>query len=77
MTLAVKAHVQVGLANPFLICNECKGKVRYWHNPDRCGDECDESFFNYPCGHVTGVTSICPSWGPVDGCKCGDPETHS
>lgn len=67
-------HVQVGFSNPFLICDECKGKVKYWHNPERCS--CDESFFNYPCEHSVGVTSICHTWSPVDGCECKNKETH-
>lgn len=74
MVVHTRTHVKVGFANPFLLCDRCKEKVPYWHNPDRCG--CDDSFFNYPCEHVAGVTSECPSWGPVDGCMCTNKETH-
>jgi hypothetical protein len=61
-------HTQVGLANPYLICGECKDKVRYWHNPERCN--CDVSFFNYPCEHTADLISTCPTWGPIYGCSC-------
>jgi hypothetical protein len=69
-------HVQIGFANPFLICNECKEKVPYWHDPNRCGPKCNDPFYNFPCEHTADVTSICPSWGPVDGCRCKNKETH-
>jgi hypothetical protein len=68
MTVLTEKHAHVGLANPFLICDECKKRVPYWHNPDRCG--CDEVFYNYPCGHSTVTTSICPTWAPAYGCIC-------
>jgi hypothetical protein len=63
-------HVQIGFANPYLKCEECSGKVRYWHNPDRCGCDAEKPFFNYPCEHTADVISTCPTWGPVDGCMC-------
>lgn len=66
-----QVHAKVGLANPYLICEQCKAKVPYWHNPDRCG--CDGEFFNHPCGHKAGTVSTCVSWGPVDGCTCETP----
>lgn len=76
MVVHVRSHVLVGFANPYLVCDECRGKVLYWHDDVRCGKECDESFFNYPCGHKAGITSTCFSWGPVDGCTCKNKETH-
>lgn len=64
-----RVHVQTEFANPFLVCRACREPVPAWHNPDHCG--CDESRSeNLPCGHASGVTSTCPSWGPVDGCQC-------
>ena len=69
-----RTHEYIGFANPFLVCDNCKEKVPYWHNDDRCG--CDNGTFNYPCEHKTGVTSLCYSWGPVDGCQCINKETH-
>ncbi len=70
-----RVHTQIGFANPYLMCDECGGRVPYWHNPDHCG--CDEGgFFNYPCEHQAGVTSKCYSWNPVTGCECINKETH-
>ena len=69
-----RVHTFIGFANPYLICDECKKSVRYWHNNARCG--CDDSFYNHPCEHRTSVTSKCPTWNPVDGCECTNKETH-
>lgn len=71
---STRTHTLVGFANPYLVCDECKASVRYWHNNDRCG--CDDSFFNHPCEHTAGVTSICFTWNPVDGCDCVDKVNH-
>lgn len=70
ITTHTRVHTQIGFANPYLICEneQCKKRVPYWHDPDRCG--CDGKSFNYPCEHTAGVISICMSWGPVDGCTC-------
>lgn len=73
LVMSSREHVLSGLANPYLVCDICKQKVPYWHNPERC---CSDDFYNYPCGHQAGATSICPSWSPVDGCICKDKETH-
>ncbi len=65
----VRTHVFVTFANPYLTCDKCEQPARSWHDPDQCG--CGESGFqNQPCEHQAGVTSTCPSWGPVDGCQC-------
>lgn len=70
-----RTHTFIGFANPYFRCDECKGKVRYWHNPERCG--CDEEgFYNHPCEHKAGITSICPTWNPVEGCICSNKDTH-
>lgn len=63
-----RTHVHVSFANPFLVCDRCRQPVSAWHNPEACG--CDASFWNKPCEHRAGVTSVCPSWSPVDGCQC-------
>lgn len=63
-----RVHVHVEFANPYLTCDQCKTWVTAWHDNSRCG--CDEKSWNEPCGHTAGVTSACPSWGPVDGCQC-------
>lgn len=51
--------MDVAFANPYLKCDEC-------------GEPCIavKDNKNVPCGHQAGATSSCPSWGPVDGCKC-------
>jgi hypothetical protein len=66
-----RTHVFIHFADPFLRCDECGDSVPSWHNDDRCG--CDAGFWNEPCGHKSGVTSACPSWSPVDGCRCTEP----
>jgi hypothetical protein len=66
-------HVLVGLANPHLKCAECKVKVRYWHNPDRCGHDCTRGFFNHPCEHAADTISSCPTWSPGAECICEEP----
>lgn len=68
MSNSTKAHVLIGLANPYSVCTECKDKVLYWHDPDRCG--CDEEAYNNPCKHKFDVISTCPTWGPIEGCTC-------
>ncbi len=73
MTVSTRTHVQVGFANPFLVCSTCGVRVPYWHDPDRCG--CETGTYNYPCGHKSDIESKCPSWSPVDGCKCRKPHS--
>lgn len=71
MTLTVthtRTHVYIEFADPYLVCDLCHQPVPRWHDDDRCG--CRDGFWNEPCGHQAGVTSVCPSWGPVDGCTC-------
>ena len=64
-----RTHVYVTVANPHLVCDLCRQPALRWHNDDKCG--CDETFWNEPCGcQRAGVTSVCPSWSPVDGCQC-------
>lgn len=69
-----RTHVVVTFSDPFLVCDQCRKPVAAWHDNDRCG--CTATFWNDPCGCVAGVTSRCPSWGPVDGCTCPDPVGH-
>lgn len=63
-----KTHVLVGFTNPYLVCEECREKVPFWHDPDRCG--CNGETFNSPCKHKLGVVSTCPTWSPGHGCIC-------
>jgi hypothetical protein len=46
-------------ANPYLVCTFCKQQV----TEDRDGS-------NYPCDHVAGTRSTCPTWSPIDDCTC-------
>ena len=69
-------HTLIGFANPYLVCDECTETVRYWHTDERCTTFCKDGFYNYPCEHTAGVTSKCPSWSPVDGCRCTNKEEH-
>lgn len=67
-----RTHVYVTFANPHLACGECRAPVPRWHDPERCG--CKETGFqNIPCGHQADTIDLCPSWGPVDGCRCPEP----
>lgn len=64
-----RTHVYVTFANPYLVCGSCRQSVARWHNNDKCG--CDGKCWNAPCGKSgADVTSLCPSWSPVDGCQC-------
>lgn len=63
-----RTHVEIRFANPHLICDNCRKPVSGWHNPDVCG--CNTFTVNVPCCCRAGTTSTCPSWSPVDGCRC-------
>lgn len=63
-----RVHTEITFANPHLVCDLCRKPVPSWHNNTACG--CDEESWNNPCEHPVGVTSVCPSWSPVDGCQC-------
>lgn len=64
-----RTHVFVTFADPYLACDQCGQRAARWHDPNQCGCG-DSGWANDPCGHRAGVTSACPSWGPVDGCTC-------
>ncbi|ROO51091.1 hypothetical protein EDC02_5955 [Micromonospora sp. Llam0] len=71
-----RTHVEITFADPHLRCTRCQGWVTGYHDPERCGPGCSEGWANVPCGcERAGVDSMCPSWGPVDGCRC-DPVDH-
>lgn len=64
-----RTHVFTQFANPYLDCERCGKPVTGWHDSIMCG--CAEGqWWNEPCGHRAGATSVCPSWSPVDGCLC-------
>jgi hypothetical protein len=62
-------HVIEEFANPFLRCDTCGEWVLGWVRHEGQVPECQHLGQLYPCGHV-GATSVCPSWSPVDGCRC-------
>jgi hypothetical protein len=65
-----RTHITITPANPFLVCGTCGERVADFHD-GRCG--CGETRpLNLPCGHCGEYRSLCPSWGPVDGCQCAD-----
>lgn len=51
---------RIDFADPYKVCLTCKGWVTGVQAKHRT---------NIPCGHV-GYESVCPSWGPMDGCSC-------
>jgi hypothetical protein len=48
-------------ANPYLACCRCGKQVTHCEGPPPS---------NMPCGHHADYRSLCPSWGPVEGCVC-------
>ena len=60
----VKTFTSTEFANPFLVCNQCGGRVTSW------AQDSDAPGMLFPCEHYAGCHSVCPSWGPVDGCEC-------
>lgn len=62
---ATHTYVIQPLADPYLRCEHCD------HTIDGLiiAPGHDEHMRNAPCRHL-GLTSTCPSWSPVDGCRC-------
>lgn len=48
-------------ANPWIACDHCRAQVTHVDGPP---------VTNQPCGHRADANTLCPSWGPVDGCTC-------
>lgn len=64
-----RTHVFVTWFNPYHLCDLCGRWVTGWHDIARCG--CADGFNAVmPCGHDANAVDVCPSWGPVDGCRC-------
>ena len=53
-------------ANPYNVCDRC-ARQAVWHTEDGR---------NEPCGHRADFHSVCPSWSPVDGCRCQEHLGH-
>lgn len=66
---SVRAHTRTALANPYLTCDQCRYQVTHVHDGTRCGCV-PAGAENYPCGHPAASTSECPTWAPVEGCRC-------
>jgi hypothetical protein len=64
-----RVHTHITFANPWLICTDCGQRAEGWHNPQPCGCE-RRGWENMPCGHQASISSRCPSWSPVNGCRC-------
>ncbi|WP_167503141.1 hypothetical protein [Streptomyces malaysiensis] len=66
-----RIHGTVRFANLYLVCSLCGTRTRGVR----------DSGVLDPCNHDASVRSLCPSWGPIDGCQCAqvlgrvDPET--
>lgn len=69
-----RVHTHVTFADPFLVCDECRNRVTGFHDPEHCG--CTGDFHLLPCNHVAEPVSTCPSWSPVDGCRCQEHLGH-
>ena len=63
-----RTHVATTFADPYLTCDQCGKRAAGFHDPDQCG--CEGDYYLVSCEHAAGVTSVCPSWSPVDGCIC-------
>ena len=60
-----RTHTVTVPANPYLRCNVCQARVEGFVNGP-AGD----LLTLVPCGHRDSYYDVCPSWGPVDGCRC-------
>jgi hypothetical protein len=64
MTTHTRVNEVIEFADPYKVCVVCKGWVtgvtvpRYGYGNN-----------NLPCWHH-GYEDACPSWSPVDGCRC-------
>ena len=67
MTITVthtRTFAVVVYANPYNACDVCHRRAAGYYR-DRPGPP-----LNWPCDDRGGFASVCPSWGPVDGCRC-------
>lgn len=65
-----RTHLTITPANPFLACQQCGKRAEAFHD-DACGCELSGGLQPpMPCFHRADYDDLCPSWGPVDGCRC-------
>lgn len=57
-----RTYTATHFADPYKVCVECNGWV------DGVLDA--PTLILLPCHHQADYLSVCPSWGPVDGCQC-------
>lgn len=53
----------IDFADPYKQCRQCGGWVTGTRDEGR-------PFTLVPCGHQSDYRDVCPSWSPVDGCRC-------
>ena len=51
----------IRFADPYKVCNKCGGWITGYLGG---------TAILTPCEHDQGYTDACPSWSPVDGCRC-------
>lgn len=61
----VRTYNATRFADPYKRCLKCRGWV------DGALD-CSGPLIVIPCEHQSGYEDVCPSWGPVDGCRCAE-----
>lgn len=71
-TTTTHTYTVVRFADPYLVCEQCRARAEGYINAP--GHE--EHMDNWPCQHRAPITSLCPSWGPVDGCQCAERLGH-
>lgn len=64
MTAAAMPKLTV-FADPYKKCEQCQGWI------DGAFDVPGPLLLS-PCEHRSGYRDVCPSWGPVDGCRCAE-----
>lgn len=58
-----RTHNAVRFADPYELCRQCGDWIDGFLN-------CEGPTIVIPCEHRSDYRDVCPSWGPVDGCRC-------
>lgn len=58
---SVRTYTRILFADPNLTCTTCGETAEGYRQ---------ETLALLPCGHHSAALSGCPSWGPIDGCRC-------
>jgi hypothetical protein len=59
-----RTHKATLFADPYKVCCQCGGWVDGFLD--------SAPLILVPCEHDQDYDSVCPSWGPVDGCRCAE-----